>query len=50
MADDRLSPETQDKLLEGFEKIEASRIGTGKHEEFHVLLHQLSEIYLKATP
>jgi hemerythrin-like domain-containing protein len=47
MADDRLSEKTQEELFEGFEEIEAARIGTGKHEEFHDLLHRLSDIYLK---
>ncbi|PKN06213.1 MAG: hemerythrin [Deltaproteobacteria bacterium HGW-Deltaproteobacteria-7] len=47
MADDRLSPEAQEKLFEGFEKIEESRIGSGKHEEFHSLLHKLADFYLK---
>ena len=32
-------------LYEGFEKIEEERIGTGKHEEFHKLMHNLKEIY-----
>ena len=47
MADDRLSEKVQDELFEGFEKIEASRIGAGKHEAFHDLLHKLSDLYLK---
>ena len=47
MADDRLSTETQEKLYEGFEKIEASRIGPGKYEEFHALLHKLRGVYLE---
>jgi len=47
MADNLLSEERQDELFEGFERIEEERIGIGKHEEFHVLLHQLSGIYLK---
>jgi hemerythrin-like domain-containing protein len=46
MADDRLSQEKQDELFDGFEKIEASRIGPGKHAEFHALLGMLSGIYL----
>ena len=46
MADDRLSEKAQEELFEGFEKIETARIGTGKHEEFHHLLHHLSDIYL----
>ncbi len=46
MADDRLSPEKQNELFDGFEKIESSRVGPGKHEEFHALLTGLREIYL----
>lgn len=47
---DRLLPEkTQDALYEGFEKIEAERIGIGKHEEFHRLLEGLSGIYLNPS-
>jgi hemerythrin-like domain-containing protein len=46
MADMRLSEKEQDKLYEEFEKIEVVRIGVGKHEEFHKLLHHLKEIYL----
>lgn len=46
MADDRLSEKAQEELLEGFEKIEESRIGAGKHEEFHTLLHKLKGLYL----
>ena len=46
MADKVLSKVTQDKLNEEFEKLEVERIGIGKHEEFHKLLHQLKEIYL----
>ena len=46
MADKVLSKVTQDKLNEDFEKLEVERIGLGKHEEFHKLLHQLKKIYL----
>ncbi len=46
MADKVLSPPKQDDLSEKFEKLEVDRIGFGKHEEFHKLLHQLKEIYL----
>ena len=42
-----LSKETQRDLVEGFEKIEVERIGEGTHEEFHKLLHQLRDVYLK---
>lgn len=47
MADRVLSKEAQDELEEGFEKLEVERIGLGKHEEFHGLLHQLKKTYLK---
>lgn len=46
MADDRLSEKAQEDLFEGFEQIEGSRIGAGKHEEFHALLEKLSGLYL----
>jgi hemerythrin-like domain-containing protein len=49
MADDRLSEKAQEELFDGFEKIEASRIGAGKHEEFHALLHKLEDLYLKGS-
>jgi len=46
LADKVLSQAKQNELEEGFEKLEVERIGLGKHEEFHKLLHQLKEIYL----
>jgi len=45
MGNARLSKETQAKLSEEFERIENERIGPGKHEELHILLHRLNEIY-----
>ena len=45
MGDQRFSKEKDEELFEGFEKIEEERIGVGKHEEFHKLLHNLKEIY-----
>lgn len=46
MGEMRLSMEKEKELLENFEKIERERIGPGKHEEYHRLLHHLSEVYL----
>ncbi len=46
MGDSRFSKETQEALFEGFERIEIERIGLGKHEEFHAMIHSLSKIYL----
>lgn len=47
MADETLSPQKQEELFEEFEKIEVERIGLGKHEQFHKLLEDLKEKYLK---
>ena len=46
LADSRLSKERQTAMPKEFEKIETERIGAGKHEEFHRLLHNLKQIYL----
>lgn len=46
MADKVLSPQEDETLLQGFEKLEVERIGVGKHEEFHKLLYKLQDIYL----
>lgn len=46
MADQHLSEEVQEKLLEDFEKVEVERIGVGTHEKFHKLLHHLKDVYL----
>jgi hemerythrin-like domain-containing protein len=46
MADNVVSKETQDRLQESFEALERERIGIGKHEEFHSLLHHLKKVYL----
>jgi len=48
MADAHLSDQTQERLLADFEKVEIERIGAGKHEEFHHLLHELEQFYLRA--
>jgi hemerythrin-like domain-containing protein len=47
MADDRLSPETQEDLEKGFEKIERDVIGPGRHKEFQGLLRRLKGDYLR---
>jgi hemerythrin-like domain-containing protein len=46
MAEVCLSEKKQGELLERFEIIEQEKIGAGKHEEFHKLLHYLREVYL----
>lgn len=47
MADTHLSEEKQRELSAGFERIETERVGAGKHEEFHQLLHNLKGIYFQ---
>lgn len=42
-----LPMQTQEQLTEKFEELERERIGPGRHEEFHELLHRLRDIYLK---
>ncbi|MGE5582192.1 MAG: hemerythrin domain-containing protein [Bacillota bacterium] len=46
IAEQRFSSEQNSKLLEGFAGIEEERIGVGKHEEFHRMLHRLQKVYL----
>ncbi len=48
MADQKLSPDIDAELVEGFERIEHDIIGPGKHEEYHRLLDRLSNTYLGA--
>ncbi len=47
MGEKVLSKQVQENLSEGFEKIEAERIGEGTHEKLHKLLQKLEGIYLK---
>ncbi|NKE72657.1 hemerythrin domain-containing protein [Candidatus Manganitrophus noduliformans] len=47
MADRFLSDGKQKALLNAFDRIEEEVVGKGKHEEFHLLLDHLSEVYLK---
>jgi hemerythrin-like domain-containing protein len=42
LADRLLSPDEQDELVEGFERIETEKIGAGTHERLHALIHRLS--------
>ena len=46
MAEKAFSDEQNEALSEGFTVIEEQRVGTGKHEEFHRMLHHLKEIYI----
>ena len=45
MANTGLPEETQHELIEKFEELERDRIGIGKHEELHELLHRLNDKY-----
>jgi len=46
LADQHLAQKTQENLLKSFEIVEIEKIGEGKHEEFHKMLHNLKEIYV----
>ncbi len=46
MADHMLSEMQQKELQDGFERIETERVGEGKHEAFHKLIHTLNDVYL----
>jgi hemerythrin-like domain-containing protein len=46
MADARLSAETQSQMEKDFERLERETIGAGKHQQFHILLNDLSKTYL----
>ena len=48
MAETHLPVEKQHELIEEFEKVEREKIGIGRHEELHKILHHLKEIYLEA--
>ncbi len=47
IADQRLSEQIQFKLYHEFERLEEEEIGHGKHEEYHNMIRQLKEFYLK---
>ena len=47
LAEKHLPDKKQAELYEGFEKIEVEKIGIGKHDEFHEMLDQLEDTYLK---
>jgi hemerythrin-like domain-containing protein len=47
MADSKIPETKQAEMLKGFEEIEEKRVGHGKHEEFHKMLHSLRDEYLK---
>jgi hemerythrin-like domain-containing protein len=45
MADQLLSEIDAAKMIERFAEIERDRVGVGKHEAYHDMLHRLKEIY-----
>ncbi len=46
MADMHLSAAEQERLVGEFERVEDERVGHGRHEQFHELLHRLRDRYL----
>jgi hemerythrin-like domain-containing protein len=45
MAERLLSDDIAGKVVARFEEIELNRVGPGKHEAYHDMLHRLKEIY-----
>jgi hemerythrin-like domain-containing protein len=45
MADHLVPDEVAAKLIEQFDKIERDRVGEGKHEAYHAMLHRLKDFY-----
>lgn len=45
MADQVLTEPEQFKIFDEFEKLEVKKIGLGKQEQYHQLLHELRDIY-----
>ncbi|MBI4797359.1 MAG: hemerythrin domain-containing protein [Desulfarculus sp.] len=46
LADERLGRAEEAELSKSFDLLEAQRIGPGRHEAFHRLIHELTHIYL----
>jgi hemerythrin-like domain-containing protein len=46
MADAHLSPEQHEELLKDFERLEAEKVGAGRHAQFHEDLQRLATLYL----
>lgn len=47
LADDHISIQKQEELLQEFDRAERDKIGPGKHEELHKLLRELQAVYLE---
>lgn len=47
IAEQRFTREQNEKIVKGFAEIEEKRVGAGKHEAFHQMLHHLREVYLQ---
>jgi hemerythrin-like domain-containing protein len=46
MANGKLDTHTDARLVEAFDRLERERIGPGRHDEFHALLHRLRDAYV----
>ena len=46
MGENVFSAEDDLRMLEAFEEIEKNEVGSGRHEQFHDMLHKLKKIYL----
>lgn len=46
VVDKKLGEGEQKRLVEAFDRFEVEKIGAGKHEEYHELIHALEKVYL----
>lgn len=46
VVDEKVSKEHQANLVSAFDRFEIEKIGAGKHDEYHELIHTLEKIYL----
>lgn len=49
-AEEGLSPETQEELQSGYDRIERDVVGQGRHEAFHEMLDRMKAEYLSDEP
>lgn len=47
LVDELLNQEKQAHLVQQFDHLELDRIGLGRHEVFHEMIHELSQLYLR---
>lgn len=46
LGETRFTQENDEKLYQDVETLETEKIGTGRHDDFHQMIDQLTQIYL----